>query len=196
MTPAQLRLATGCSECASVAFANPLTVAIRRWEIRHVAAFLGQVAVESAKLSRLEENLNYTKPERLMAVWPRRFTTVESALPYVKNAEALANLVYGGRMGNTLHGEGWKYRGRGLKQLTGKDNYAAYQDSTGVQVLDKPELLLSPAYAADSAGWFWHQNKCDAIADDVEALTRRINGGLTGLQERIKLTELARGALA
>jgi len=196
MTPEQLRQATGCTQAAAIAFASPLTVAMRRWGVTRAAEFVGQIAVESGQLSRLVENLNYTTPERLMAVWPRRFPTRDSALPFVREPEALANLVYGGRMGNVQPGDGWRFRGRGLKQLTGRNNYQAYQLASDIPVLVDPDVLLNPTFAADSAAWFWSANGCEAIADNVEELTRRINGGLTGLQDRIQLTALAREALA
>lgn len=196
MTPEQLVNATNCTRAAAIAFASPIAVSIRRWGVASVAEFVAQMAVESARFSRLQENLFYRTPERLMAVWPKRFPSREAALPYVANPEALANHVYGQRMGNTQPGDGWRFRGRGLKQLTGRNNYAAYQEATGVHVVDTPDLLLDPVFAADSAGWFWRANRLDAVADDTEELTRRINGGRTGLADRIALTELAREVLA
>jgi putative chitinase len=161
-----------------------------------IPEFLAQIAVESSRLSRLQEDLTYKTPERLMAVWPRRFYSREVAMPFVNNPHGLAELVYGNRMGNFAPGDGWKYRGRGLKQLTGKTNYKAYQDDSNVSVVERPDLLLDPVYAADSAGWFWYANKCDYIADDTHELTRKINGGLTMLAERIAMTAAARSALA
>jgi putative chitinase len=196
VTPEQLRQATGCTREASIAFASPLTVAIRRWNVKRVPEFIGQIAVESARLSRLTENLNYTTPERLMVVWPRRFPTRESALPFVRQPEALANFVYQGRMGNVQPGDGWKFRGRGLKQLTGRNNYQAYQLASDVMVLVEPDKLLDPVFASDSAAWFWSVNGLDGVADDVQETTRRVNGGLNGLTERIALTNIARQVLA
>ena len=184
MTAAELREATGCTQTAAVAFAQPLTDAISRWGVKRVPEFIGQIAVESVRLSRLQENLNYLTPERLMQVWPSRFPDAVSALPFVRNPEALANKVYQGRMGNVQPGDGWRFRGRGLKQLTGRFNYQQYQIASGESVLHTPEKLLEPTLAADSAAWFWRTNGCDDVADDAEALTRRINGGLTGLRDR------------
>jgi putative chitinase len=160
------------------------------------AAFLGQVAVESANLTRLEENLNYSA-SRLCAVWPSRFPTLASAQPFANNPAGLANKVYGGRMGNTLPTSGYKYRGRGLKQLTGYDNYNAFFRASGIDVVRNPDLLLNPAEAAASAAWFWQANNCNVFADrsDIEGLTRRINGGLNGLQARISQTSVALRAL-
>lgn len=159
----------------------------------HVAAFLAQIGIESGGLSRLEENLYYTTAARLMAVWPSRFHTEKDATPYLRNPEALANLVYGGRMGNSLPGDGYRYRGRGLKQITGKDNYTAYMLACDMDALGNPDLLLQPEQAADSAAWFWASTGCPALADarNWKALTRVINGGYNGLEERIALTRKA-----
>lgn len=197
MTPDQLVAATGCSMTAALAFAQPVNTAIQRWGVQRVPEFVAQIAVESARLTRLQENLNYTTAHRLMEVWPRRFPTYASALPYVRNPEALANLVYGNRadLGNTEPGDGWRYRGRGLKQITGRANYTEYQGASQVPCVVDPDLLLDPVIAADSAGWFWHSRGCDALADNLEALTRRINGGLNGFAERVLLTGRAREAL-
>lgn len=189
MHPATLANAIGCTLLTASRFAGPLTDAMQRWGIDspvRQAAFLGQIAVESMRLSVLEENLSYSA-ERLCAVWPRRFPTLESAAPFARNPRALANKVYGGRMGNTGPDDGWRYRGRGLKQLTGRDNYEAYSRAAGINAASNPDLLLDPRYAADSAGWFWHANGCGALADarDWRGLTRRINGGETALGERI-----------
>jgi putative chitinase len=128
-----------------------------------------------------------------MKVWPTRFKTREGALPYVKNAEKLAELVYQGRMENDVPGEAFLYRGRGLKQLTGEANYLAYSMEADNEALVKPDILLQPFYAADSAGWFWHRNHCNSFADkrNWKGLTLRINGGFTGLADRIARTERA-----
>lgn len=199
LTIQQLISATGCTALRASAWLDPINAALKRWGIdspQRAAHFLAQVSVESAALSQLEENLNYSA-ERLMAVWPSRFKTLGAAQAYARNPEALANKVYGGRMGNTASDDGWRYRGRGLKQLTGKANYAEYAEASRVDVVKWPELLVKPAYAADSAGWFWHARGCNAYADDgdVRGLTRRINGGETGLKERAALTSAALRAL-
>lgn len=200
MTPTQLQAATGCTTSAALRFAQPLSVAIERWGVEHVPEFLAQVAVESGNLRRLEENLRYLTAQRLVDVFgPRYFPALEAAAPYVGEPEKLANYVYAdanriNKLGNTQPGDGWRYRGRGLKQLTGRDNYAAYQAAAKVSCVDAPDLLLDPVIAADSAAWFWSSRLCDLIADDVRALTRRINGGLNGLAERVALTATAREA--
>jgi len=151
------------------------------------AAFIGQCAHESGNFKTLEENLNY-KPEALMRVWPSRFPDLATAMKYAHNPEAIANKVYGGRMGNGPEetGDGWKYHGRGLIQLTGKENYANCGSSIGVDLLSNPNLLNTPEYAALSAGWFWNKKGLNALADagDFETMTKRINGGTLGLEDR------------
>ena len=155
------------------------------------AAFIGQCAVESANFTRLQENLNYSA-QRLTQVWPSRFPNISMAEPHANNPEKLANFVYAGRMGNLQDGDGWKFHGRGLIQLTGRENYANCGSGIGVDLIDNPDLLLTPKYAVLSAGWFWNKKGLNALADTQEygAMTRRINGGLTGLDERIaKITK-------
>lgn len=174
---------------------DPIHMALDRSGIdtpARVAYFLAQVGVESGGLARLEENLSYSA-ERLMGVWPSRFKTLAAAQAYARNPEALANKVYSGRMGNTQPGDGWRYRGRGLKQLTGRNNYQEYAEASRIDVVKWPELLVKPQYAADSAGWFWDARGCKHFADDgdVRGLTRAINGGETGLRERAALTAKA-----
>jgi len=151
------------------------------------AAFIGQCAHESGNFKTLEENLNY-KPEALMRVWPSRFPDLAIAMKYAHNPEMIANKVYGGRMGNGPEetGDGWKYHGRGLIQLTGKENYANCGSGIGVDLLSNPSLLNTPEYAALSAGWFWNKKGLNALADagDFETMTKRINGGTLGLEDR------------
>jgi putative chitinase len=160
------------------------------------AAFLAQLAHESSRFQRLEENMRYSA-KRLTQVWPSRFRTLEAALPFANNPEALANNVYANRMGNVNPGDGWRYRGRGLKQLTGRNNYKAYQAASGVAVLTSPDLLLQPPHAADSGAWFWRTVNGNVFADrkDWGGLTRVINGGVIGLADRIALTHRALRAL-
>jgi putative chitinase len=155
------------------------------------AAFIGQCAVESANFTRLQENLNYSA-QRLTQVWPSRFPNINMAEAYAHNPEKLADFVYAGRMGNLQDGDGWKFHGRGLIQLTGRENYANCGSGVGVDLIDNPDLLLTPKYAALSAGWYWNRKQLNLLADTQEygAMTRRINGGLTGLDERIaKITK-------
>lgn len=151
------------------------------------ASFIGQCAHESNNFKTLEENLNY-KPESLMRVWPSRFPDLQTAMKYAHNQEAIANKVYGGRMGNGVEetGDGWKYHGRGLIQLTGKENYTHCGDAIGIDLINNPGLLIDPRNAAMSAGWFWNKKGLNALADasDFETMTKRINGGLIGLDDR------------
>lgn len=157
--------------------------------VERVAAFIAQCAHESGGFSVLEENLNY-KAATLSKLWPQRFPP-GIAEQYAGKPEMIANKTYGGRMGNGPEesGEGYKFRGRGILQLTGKDNYKAcsqtlFQDNT---LLDDPDLLLDPYYAIHSACWFWNKNKLNQFADagDLTTLTKRINGGTIGLEDRI-----------
>jgi putative chitinase len=171
---------------------------------QRVAAFLAQTSHESGGYTMLSENLNY-KAATLAACWPNRFAVLgpdkkpkkdekgKNIPTAVANAiagkpELIANMVYSGRMGNgpAESGEGWLYRGRGLKQLTGKDNYARCGRDLGVDLVGNPDLLLEPMYAARSAGWFWKSNALSTYADkgDLEGMTKRINGGLIGYAER------------
>ena len=174
---------------------------------QRIAAFIAQTSHESGGYTMLTENLNY-RAATLAACWPNRFAelgpnkkpkrTEKGALIPTKLAESIAgkpeliaNLVYSGRMGNgpAESGEGWKYRGRGLKQLTGKYNYEKCGKDLGVDFVGNPDLLLEPIYAARSAGWFWKSNNLSPFADsgDIEGMTKKINGGLIGIDQRKKL---------
>lgn len=200
LTADQVVAATGATLLRAARWLPHLTAAMHRHGIdtpARAAHFLAQVSVESGRLTRLEENLHYSA-ERLMVVWPSRFKTHAEATRYAGNPQALANNVYGGRMGNVGPDDGWRYRGRGLKQLTGRANYLAYAKASGLDCVEHPELLLEPQHAADSAAWFWARTGCSALADagDVRALTMRINGGLTGLGERAAQAAAALRALA
>ena len=151
------------------------------------AAFIGQCAHESGNFKTLEENLNYSS-QALMRTWPTRFPDSAIAMKYAYHPEMIANKVYGGRMGNGVEesGDGWKYHGRGLIQLTGKENYANCGSGLGVDLLSSPGLLNTPEYAALSAGWFWNKKGLNTLADagDFETMTKRINGGTLGLEDR------------
>jgi putative chitinase len=151
------------------------------------AAFIGQCAHESGNFRILEENLNYSAA-RLMAVWPSRFPNLDVAEQYANNPEKLANKIYSGRMGNgdEESGEGYAYRGRGLIQMTGKESYANCGSGLGVDLVGNPNWLVDPKYAALSAGWFWGKRGLNVLADakDYDTMTKRINGGLNGLDDR------------
>lgn len=158
--------------------------------IKRQAHFIGQCAHESNWFKTLEENLNYSA-QGLMSIWGSRFPTLEIAQQYARNPEKIANKVYGGRFGNTEDGDGWKYRGRGIIQLTFKENYKRTGDALGVDLVAMPELLITPKYSALSAGHFWSKKGLNSLADvdDYQEITKRINGGQTGLMDRIYKTK-------
>ena len=151
------------------------------------AAFIGQCQHESNNFKTLEENLHYSA-QRLMAVWPSRFDQA-TADKCANNPEMIANKVYGGRadLGNNQDGDGWRFHGRGLIQLTGRSNYQVCGDALGQPFTTQPELLLEPEWACMSAGWFFNKKGLNALADqeDWTTMTKRINGGTVGLDDRI-----------
>ena len=157
--------------------------------VPRVAAFIAQCAHESANFKFLKENLNY-RAETLMKVWPSRFTSLELARQYAMQPEKIANNVYGGRMGNgpESSGDGWRYAGKGLIQLTGKDNYTRFAESIETPVEEIPDYLGTFEGAVQSACWFWEVNNLNQWADagDILTLTKRINGGVIGLEDRKK----------
>lgn len=171
-------------------FAPWLSAAALKYQIStraRVAAFLAQVGHESGQLKRMVENLNYTA-QALQRTWPKRFDAALAAQVAGKPVQ-IANIAYGKRMGNSAPGDGWKYRGRGLIQVTGKENYLACGEALGLDLVLYPEWLEQPEYAALSAGWYWSANGLNELADagEFEAITRRINGGMSGQGERLAL---------
>lgn len=159
---------------------------------RRVAAFLAQCGHESGNFKFLKENLNY-RWQTLRKIFPKYFPTDELAQLYASRSnrqEAIANRVYASRMGNgdESSGDGFRYCGRGLIQLTGKNNYQSFADSIETPVEDVPEYLQTFEGAVQSACWFWETNSLNRWADagDIKELTRRINGGYIGLDDRIK----------
>jgi putative chitinase len=156
------------------------------------AHLLGQAHHESGGFKTTTESLYYTSAERIQAVWPSRFETVEYAERYTKNAKALADKVYGGRLGN--NGEGFLWRGRGFLQITGRDNYRMFAaDMRLPKVMDAPDLC-STDYAFETALWFFRTNSLFRIADagvddeTIRKITKRVNGGHHGLDDRITQT--------
>jgi putative chitinase len=149
--------------------------------------FLAQVGHESGGLTVFTENLNY-RAERIAKVWPRRFAGIEAARPCAGNPRRLANTVYGGRMGNgpPETGDGWRYRGRGYIQITGRRTYAAIGRLSGLGLVDEPDLAARPGHALLTACAFWQWRDLNALCDgrDFTGLTRRINGGTNGLRDR------------
>lgn len=157
--------------------------------VPRVAAFVAQCAHESANFKFLKENLNY-KAESLMRVWPSRFPNMAVAQQYAMQPEKIANKVYSDRMGNgpESSGDGWRYAGKGLIQLTGKDNYTRFAESIETPVEEIPDYLATFEGAVQSACWFWEVNGLNQWADagDILTLTKRINGGVIGLEDRKK----------
>jgi putative chitinase len=161
---------------------------------QRVAHFIAQCAHESGNFRFIRENLNYSAAG-LQGTFRKYFPTQELAQQYARQPERIANRVYASRMGNGPEesGDGWRYCGRGLIQLTGKDNYTFFAGSLGIPVEEAAEYLATFEGAAQSACFFWEQNKLNRFADanDVKGLTRAINGGQIGLEDRIKHTNHA-----
>jgi len=171
---------------------NPLNETFERFDIStplRQACFVGQAAHESGNFKRLQEGLSYSA-ERLMAIWPKRFPTLEIAQKYARNEKALANYVYANRMGNRdeASGDGFRFSGKGLFQLTGHANFYHAGQALGVDFVMQPELVKTPQYAALTAGWFWSTQKLNQYADtrDYKTMTKRINGAYIGLADREK----------
>lgn len=208
----------GASPSHAATYAAPLSRAAREYDItapRRLAAWLANLAHESGRFATVEERLGYTAP-RLAVVWPSRYALRGAGGVYVRDAAGglvpnelarriagspvqVANATYGGRLGNgpAASGDGWRYRGRGLIQITGRDTYRDCGDALGLPLLLRPELLIEPEHAARSAGWFWARNGLNAHADAgrLDQITRRINGGLNGHSDRVSLYETALGHL-
>ncbi len=178
----------------------PLEAACARFYIRNparLAAFLAQTSYESGAFQHLEENLNYSALG-LTNTFPKHFNAVEAA-KYAHHKEWIANKVYGGRYGNgdEASGDGWKYRGRGLIQITFRDNYRDCGHYLALDLLADPDLLLEPQWAALSAAWYWVEKGLNLLADynDFKRITVMINGGLRDYDERVKRWNLAKRAL-
>lgn len=189
---------------AAAKYAAPLEAAAARYSINtreRVAPWLGNVAHECNGFTRTRENLNYSV-RRLMEVWPTRFPTRAAAAAYSMNPEMLGNKVYANRNGNgdEESGDGYRYSGRGLIQLTGRANYAAasYEIFGNDSLAKHPDLAEDPENAALIAAWFWQSRSLNMLADqgDFPGIVRRINGGLAGIDERRKLTQRFMSALS
>jgi putative chitinase len=168
---------------------QPIKAACLRFEIdrvRRIAAFIAQMAHESGLRPRTE-NLNY-RAERLCQVWPSRFPNMASAQPYAGNPEKLANKVYAGRMGNgpPTSGDGWRFRGCGPLQITGRNNFSGFAQAMGISIEAAIEYARKIDGGIMAAAWFWEENDINRLADTpgVEDESRRINGGVTGLADR------------
>lgn len=165
-----------------------------------VAGFIAQCQHESGDFNVLQENLNYSA-SGLMRTFGKYFPTQELANQYARKPQMIANKVYGGRLGNgpESSGDGWKFRGRGLIQLTGRANYTQcskdlFQD---ISLANDPDLVRTPEYAVIASCWFWHKNQLNYYCDrgDIVGLSRRVNGGDNGLEDRIENWNRALGVL-
>lgn len=195
-----LTASVGCDIAVAEKWAVPLTRAMARFDISspaRQAAFLAQVAHESQRLSRVEENLNY-RADRLQQMFPRYFDQ-KLAADYARQPQRIASRIYAGRHGNGFEagGDGWRYRGRGLIQITFRANYRECGLALGVDLEAEPDRLLEPDLAALSAGWFWQKNDLNSLADagDFRRITVRINGALNGQEDRLALYAMAKAAL-
>ena len=162
------------------------------------AMFIGQCSHECGNFRLLEENLNY-RAETLMKLWPKRFPSLEFAKQYEKNPKKIANSVYANRMGNRdeASGDGYRFRGRGALQCTGHSTYFHAGKALGVDFVMQPDLIATPKYAALTAGWFWETHKLNPPSDalDYQKVTKIINGGTIGLDDRIKHVQQALAVL-
>ena len=181
---------------------DPLNETFAKYDIntpKRQACFIGQCMHESGGFRFTTENLNYSAAA-LMRTWPSRFPDMDTAEKYEHNPQKIASKVYAGRMGNTTPEEAGMYIGRGLIQLTGKENYANCGLGLGVDFLSHPDWLATPQYAALSAGWFWNKKDLNPLADEftkasLETMTKRINGGLIGFDDRMAKINMCLNAL-
>lgn len=202
LTVAQIVKASGARPAEAEKYLPFLQGTCKAYDItspRRIAGFLSQIGHESAGFTRLTENLDYSTQALLTMFGRHRISEADAhrfgRKPGQKaHQEAIANTIYGGKwgaesLGNTQPGDGWLYRGRGLKQLTGRDNYRRCGIALTEDFITNPDRLLLPVNAALSAGWFWSSHGLNAAADrgDVEAMTKIINGGLNGLDKRVAL---------
>ncbi len=178
-------------------FVAALNDCIKEFKIdtpKRFSAFIAQCAHESQGFTRLEENLNYSE-EGLLKTFPKRITK-EDAKFLARNPIAIANYIYANRYGNSdfKSGDGWRYRGRGLIMLTFKNNYKACGVSLGLTLVDTPDIVAQPKIACQVAGWYWWTHNCNALADrdDFGKITQIINGGNTGLSDRLRYWETAK----
>jgi len=207
ITQQQLLSATGGQSPTETAFyINAMDAAFQKWEINtqlRIAHFLAQVLHESGNLKAKEENLNYTE-SGLVGTFGKYFSLSGTdgklkAVDYARKPEKIANVVYANRMGNgnSESGDGWKYRGRGLIQITGKNNYDKFSRDSGINISTNPDLMNTSANViCEVACWYWRKGNGDlnvyADKDDINEITKRINGGLNGLDDRKKKLTLCK----
>jgi putative chitinase len=189
ITAQQIADALGIPIARAQAWFKPINDALFKFDIntpKRVAAFLAQIGHESVLLTHVEESLYYSA-DLLIKYFHNHFTAAEAEI-YAHKPAAIANRAYGGRNGNgdEASGDGWKYRGRGLIQITFHDNYKACGAALGVDFVGCPELLTHLDFAALSAGWYWKSHGCNELADagDMVGITKNINGGTNGLDQR------------
>lgn len=213
LSPIQLmRIMPRCPD--EIAWTAGLNEALREFGIEsklQVAHLLAQLAHESAEFTRLVESLTYTSAERILAVWPTRFWLPSPQQPtcpagkrdargFVRAPVLLASYVYAGRNGNGSEAtsDGFRFRGRGPIQITGRSNYARCGQALGLPLIEQPDLLTDPDVGARAAAWFWTDRKIGPLADanDIEAVTRKINGGTHGLEDRRRYLQTAMRVLA
>ena len=213
LSPIQLmRIVPRCPD--EIAWTAGLNEALREFGIEsrlQVAHLLAQLAHESAEFTRLVESLSYTSAERILAVWPSRFWLPSPQQPtcpagkrdargFVRAPVLLASYVYAGRNGNGSEAtsDGFRFRGRGPIQITGRSNYARCGQVLALPLIEQPDLLTDPDVGARAAAWYWTDRKIGPLADanDIEAVTRRINGGSHGLDDRRRYLQTAMRVLA
>ncbi|HCE08613.1 MAG TPA: glycoside hydrolase family 19 [Oxalobacteraceae bacterium] len=200
ITAAQLRLIMPAAGAHADVYAGPLSAAMAQFSINTISRasmFLAHVGHESASLICVEENLNYSA-EALHSTWPSHFDLVASAA-YAHKPALIANRAYANRDGNgdEASGDGYKFRGRGPFQITGRANYKACGDAIGHDLISNPDLLTTPEVGALSAAWFWSSHGLNKIADvgDFRCTTQRINGGMNGYSDRLAFLMRAEATL-
>ncbi|WP_337264351.1 MULTISPECIES: glycoside hydrolase family 19 protein [unclassified Serratia (in: enterobacteria)] len=203
MTQDQFRRAANISAELATRWFPHLEATLKEFNITNPveqAMFIAQMAHESSGFKTLVESLNYPVDGLMRTFGPlstaKRLSDYQCkmlgrTIQQSAQQEAIANLVYGNRLGNKAPGDGWKYRGRGLKQVTGLNNYSACGAALKIDLVSTPELLERDQYAMRSAGWFWSSNKCGQYGSDVVAVTKAINGGLNGIDDRKSRFEIA-----
>ncbi|CAM7521355.1 Glycoside hydrolase family 19 catalytic domain-containing protein [Citrobacter freundii] len=212
LTLPQFQRAAGLSPVMAQRWFDPVSKATAEFQINtpaRLAAFIAQTGHESTGFSRLSENLYYSDAERVARIFRSGFdinkngviepVEIEFARAYTRNPEKLANRAYAGRGGNgdEASGDGWRYRGRGLIQITLRNNYLQCGKALGLDLIASPDLLLEYLNAARSAAWYWKANGCNELADkgDFLAVTRRINPPAEGQADRLARFSVARTAL-
>ena len=173
-------------------YTDSINTTLSNFNISHIAMFISQIGAESGNLTIFEENLHYSA-QRLIQVFPSLFNSTNAAA-YDNQPEKIANRIYANRMGNgdEASGDGWTYRGRGAIQLTGKNNYLRFAQDLNMNLSDAVNYISTNDGIFMSAGFFWYDNNIESVADDFIAKTKKINGGLNGLNTRQALYNKAK----